>query len=243
MSVVAAMLFAASTALAGGLNLAWNNCASEGGVANRTSTCLANNGSNILTGSFVPDADITGVTGIECVLDFIAGDGTSAIPAWWEISGATSCRPTALSATGGVNPNNTICNDWGAAQQAGGVAAFNSSGSIPAANLAAHRRIVVAFAVPLAAAPDLTTANEYWAFNCAISNAKTVGTGSCAGCATPVCVVLNSINVVPGTAAGQFISAGTSAASNQATWQGLGPNCSLVPTKNATWGQVKALYH
>jgi hypothetical protein len=28
-----------------------------------------------------------------------------------------------------------------------------------------------------------------------------------------------------------------------ATWQGAGPSCALVPTKNATWGQVKALYH
>jgi hypothetical protein len=241
MGVVAAMLFAASSALAGGLNLAWNNCVSEGGVQNRTSACALNTGSNTMTGSFVPTADLTGVTGIEVVLDMIAGDGTSPIPAWWDAFGAGACR-TGLTANAVVNGANTICNDWAAGAAAGGLAAYNSAGTIAPANQPAHRRFIIAFAVPAPGA-DVFAVSEYFAFNLLVNNSKTVGTGACAGCTTPVCIVLNSINVVPGPNAGQFISSGTSANSNIATWQGVGPSCTLVPTKNATWGQVKSLYH
>ena len=243
MSVVAAMLFAASSALAGGLNLAWNNCASEGGVSNRVGACAANTGSNSLTGSFVPNANITGVTGIEIVIDLIAGDGVSVLPAWWEVSGVGNCRAGALSMNATVNAANTICNDWASGGGAGGLAAYDPSGTIASVNQPAHRRIKGGIAVAAASAADLFAVNEYFAFNALINNSKSVGVGSCAGCTTPVCIVLNSINVVPGTNPSQFIGSGTSATSNFATWQGVGPSCALVPTKNATWGQVKALYH
>jgi hypothetical protein len=243
MGVVAAMLFAASAALAAGVNLAWNNCASEGGVANRTSACLLNTGSNVLTGSFVPGTDRTGVTGIEIVMDIIVGDGTSTIPAWWEINGAGACRSTSLGANSLVNASNTICNDWASGTSLGGLAAYNIGGSIPVANQPAHRRVVAGFAVP-APGVDVPANLEYFAFNITINNLKSVGTGSCAGCSTPACIVLNSINVVAGIATHDLLSGGaTGAGSDMATWQGVGPSCALVPTKNATWGQVKAMYH
>ena len=244
MSLVAAMLFVASSALAGGLNLAWNNCASElGGVANRTSACLLNGGTNSLVGSFVPTANLTGVTGIEVVLDLITGDGTSNIPAWWDISGTGACRAGSLTANPTVNPANAVCIDWSNGAAAGGLAAYNTGGSIDPANAAAHRRIVAGFAVSAASAADLIGGQEYFALNANINNAKTVGSPSCAGCSTPVCVVLNSINAVIGTSPGEFIGTGVTATSNFATWQGVGPSCALVPTRNATWGQVKSLYH
>ena len=243
MSVVAAMLFVASSALAGGLNLAWNNCLSEGGFANRASACTLNGGTNQLVASFIPNADITGVTGIEVVLDLIAGDGTSNLPAWWDISGVGACRAGSLVSNGTVNAANATCIDWASGAAAGGLAAYNSGGTIATANQPAHRRIVAGFAVPAASAADLVATQEYFACNVLVNNAKTVGTPNCVGCSTPVCVVLNSINVVPGTATSQFIGSGTAAGSNFATWQGVGPSCALVPTKNATWGQVKSLYH
>ena len=243
LSVVAAMLFVASSALAGGLNLAWNNCLSEGGFAARTSACLLNGGTNQLVGSFIPNADIAGVTGIEVVCDLIVGDGTSNIPPWWEINGVGACRPGSLVANGTVNAANAVCIDWASGAAAGGLAAYNTGGTIATANQPAHRRFVIGMAVPALSAANLVATQEYFAFNALINNAKTVGTPNCAGCSTPVCVVLNSINVVPGTATAQFIGAGTTAASNFALWQGVGPSCALVPTKNATWGQVKSLYH
>jgi len=243
MSVVAAMLFVASSALAGGLNLGWINCISEGGFANRTSACNLNGGTNQLVGSFVPSINLTGVTGIEIVFDLIVGDGTSNIPPWWEVNGTGACRGSSLVCNGTVNAANAICIDWANGAAAGGLAAYNTGGSIAIANQPAHRRIVAGLAVPANAAADLTADQEYFAVNALINNAKTVGTPNCAGCLTPVCIVLNSVNAVIGTDVGELITSGTSATSNFATWQGVGPSCALVPTKNATWGQVKSLYH
>ena len=71
---------------------------------------------------------------------------------------------------------------------------------------------------------------------------KTVGTGTCTGRTEPACIVFNSLNLVPGVNQGEYLFHGTSAASNIFTWQGAGVNCALVPTRNATWGQVKSLY-
>jgi hypothetical protein len=249
MSLVAAMLFVASSALAGGVNLAWNNCASEGGVANRTSTCLSNSGTNAVVGSFVPGTDQAACTGIEIVVDIIVGDGVSTIPAWWDMTPGTGCRAGSVVMNGTVNPANSVCNDWAGGAGAGGLAAYSGAypagGAIDPANLPAHRRIIGGIAVALANAADITTGSEYFAFNCLINNAKTVGTGSCAGCSTAACIVLNSINVATNDInIHEFLSGGAAGAgSDMATWQGAGPSCALVPTKNATWGQVKALYH
>jgi hypothetical protein len=240
MSVLAATLFARPSAAAGGVNLAWNNCASEGGPSNLTSACDSNVGTNILTGSFVPAADLTGVTGVEIVLDLIVGDGTSTIPDWWD----TACRPGFVTLNGTVNPANTVCSDWANGQSAGGLAAYSSGGTnIPPENYPAHRHIVAGFAVAAADSANLSASQEYFAFNLLISNARTVGSPSCAGCTAPACIVLNSINVVASSRGNQWLRTGTFAGSNFATWQGVGPSCALVPTKKATWGQVKSLYH
>jgi len=96
-------------------------------------------------------------------------------------------------------------------------------------------------------APDalqnLVATTEYFAFNANINNSKSVGTPSCAGCTTPACIVLNSINVVAGTISNQLLGAGTSAGSNFANYGAAGPDCLLVPVKNTTWSHVKTLYH
>jgi hypothetical protein len=56
-------------------------------------------------------------------------------------------------------------------------------------------------------------------------------------------IYLTSINVTtPVLANNIFIGNASSAGSNIITWQGVGPDCQLVPTKNKTWGEVKALY-
>lgn len=244
MCVFAAALLAGSAAHAGGLNLAWTNCASEGGLANLSSACDSNAGSQVLVGSFVPIYDMSGVTGVEIVVDILVGDGTSTIPAWWEIGGPGDCRTGALTANEVVNAANTICNDWANGLASGGLAAYNSGSisTIPPQNQPAHRHMVMGFAVAAADSATLLPTNEYFAFNARITNAKSLGLGACAGCTTPACMVLNSIHIVPGVNPGQFLGTGTSAASNFATWQGTGPNCQLVPTRRSSWSAVKQLY-
>ncbi len=247
MSVVAAMLLTASSAMAAGLNLRWQNCFGDGGTADRTSACGSNLGNaGTLVGSFVIDSDVLGVTGVECVLDVLAAGGT--LPAWWDYSapgGTVGCRGTAISANAAISGSAVNCFDWAGGVAAGGLAAYRSTDdqSIDPASRPAHKRIIIGFAV--AAATDVAAGPgaEYFAFNTVISNAKTTGAGNCAGCATTACIVFNSINIVSGTTGSVVVGAGTAAGSNFATWQGgAGANCALVPTKNTTWGQVKSLY-
>ena len=245
MGVVAAMLCVASVASAEGINLSWSNCAGEGtGSNNRTFACAVNTGSNVLVSSFVLGADLAQVNGNELVIDVLTQQPT--LPDWWAFKDAGTCRQTSLATNFTANVNDVVCVDWGAGQSAGGIGAYSQElGTIDPGLLAQHRRLKIAVAVPLSAIADLVANTEYFSCNVTFNNAKTVGTGACAGCTEPMCIVLNSVRVTVLTGGGlldALLVSGTAPGSNIVTWQGLGPNCQAVPTKNATWGAVKALY-
>lgn len=251
MSLVAALLLTASSAMAAaGVNLRWTNCFGDAGVQNRISACLTTLGSaGTMVGSFELATAITGdgspqnvggVSGIEGVLDLIAAGG--ALPAWWDFSapgGTVGCRGTALAVNPTISGLAVNCFDWAGGSGAGGLAAYTDTGT--PAGTPGHRRIKLGFAV--ATPVDLPAATEFFAFNALISNAKTTGAGACTGCAINVCIVLNSILVQPGILPGIILGSGTAPGTNIATWQASVPgDCAGVPTKNATWSQVKSLY-
>jgi hypothetical protein len=246
--MVAAMLLTATSAFAAAnITFAWDNCLSDGGAANKVFACGANTGSNTAVGTFELAAPITGATGIEVVIDLISA---TSLPAWWEFNENnlgtpfTGCRSSSLSASPSIPGTAANCIDWSASLPNGGLAGTNRvNGSIAPSDTAAHRRILIGFAVG-APGNDLVANTEYFGFVMTVNHAKTVGTGSCGGCLTPVCLVLNSVCVAPGAAECVKISDTVIAGSNFITWQGgVGANCQSVPTRNATWGQVKALYH
>jgi len=56
----------------------------------------------------------------------------------------------------------------------------------------AVRRLNLFAAVPEYLAANLVAEREYYAFQVNIRHAKTVGTGNCAGCCTPVTLLFNS---------------------------------------------------
>ena len=248
LSVVAAMLCVASSALAApGVNLAWSSCSGEGtGTQNRAFACNSNNGNNLLVCSFELPADLAQVSGNELVIDVLTQAAT--LPAWWDFKNAGSCRQNSLLFNTVANGADVVCVDWAQGGSTGGFGAYASGnpasdGSIDPGLVSQHRRLSIALAVAPTALQDLVAATEYFACNVTINNQKTVGTGSCAGCTEPMCIVLNSVNVTtPILANNVFIGNGSSAGSNICTWQGTGPNCQLVPTKTKTWSQVKALY-
>src|SRR5262249_60452331 len=94
-SVVAAMLFAASSAFAGGVNLQGSRCFGEGlGAANRTFPCASNGGVNQLVTSFVLDTAVPTGSGNELVLDLISS--TDPLPAWPELNDLGTCLQSAL---------------------------------------------------------------------------------------------------------------------------------------------------
>jgi len=248
LSVVAATLCIASSALAApGINMSWSFCAGEGtGTNNRTFACTANTGSNVLVCSFELPSDLAQVSGNEIVIDVLTQQAT--LPAWWDFKNAGTCRTGSLAVNVGADANNVVCVDWAQGLSTAGIGAYDQSGIQPSGSVDpsltnSHRRLKIALAVPPASLQDLVAATEYFACNITINNLKTVGTGACAGCLEPMCIVFNSCNVTTPTLANNvLIGNGSSPGSNIVTWQGVGPACSAVPTKNVTWGQVKSLY-
>jgi len=233
------MLLAASAtfASAAGLNLAWNNCYADGGVQNRTSACTSNLGqAGSLIGSFFSPADVIEVSGAEIVVDL--SSASPALPAWWQFKNVGSCRPTSLAiqAFDGLS-----CFDWAAGQASMNIAAYQLGLHGP--NSA---RILCVNAVPASAYGTLDQVNEFTAMRLNVNNALSTGTGACDGCLDPVCIVFNSLNMTTNNNANntKILNPADGVASNMAFWQGGAvPNCTLVvPTKNQTWGAVKALY-
>jgi len=234
-----------------GINLRWTQCLGDGGDPNRAFACNTNTGGWGMHGSFELGSDMPQVIGTEIYMK-LAADGAS-LPAWWQFANGT-CRQSALSMVFLVPASDVACVDWASGQSQGGIGAYCtvtslSCGSPPAgANVAFIKAV---HAVRSELATDLTGGIEYYDFTLNISNAKTVGAGSCAGCSTPVCIVLNGIRVVDsGDLHSRFLNTPASPGSEYVTWQGGGSpevggviGCpAATPTRRSTWGAVKTLY-
>ncbi len=236
----ALLALTATVASAAGVNIAWLKCAGEGtGVQNRTFACALNTGSNLAVGSFIAPAGVNALSGNEVVID-LQSAGTT-LPAWWQFKNVGTCRTASLSVNFVADAGNAVCVDEFSGAGAGGIGAYNIGyGGNPA-----RARLTMAIATASPGPIDVDV--EYFAFNLLINNAKTVGTGACAGCTVPVCLVLNSIKLTQGVGVGDFVLSQAGApASNYITWQGGnigGSGCpAATPAKNATWGTVKSLY-
>jgi len=249
-TLLCALLLAvtAGVAAAGpGVNLRWNACIGDAGVINKNFACTSNTGSNVLVAGFELGGEITQASGQEIVIDLASTQPT--LPAWWSMFQAGTCRQTSLSMNTSISLSAVNCIDWANAQAAGGIGAYNIGQRGPNTS-----RIKIAIAVPIAALADLLPGQEYFSVNLAINNAKTVGTGACAGCNDGVCIVFNSVKVTTPSPGGIDDRTLTGPANgtdgNFVTWQGGGAvvvgavsGCpAATPTKNATWSQVKSMY-
>ena len=257
MSVVAASLLAASASIASthvvtGVNLAWSNCFGEGTpVQNKAFACNINTGTNLMVASFLPPVDVPTVNGNEVVIDILASNATTTALAsgWWSFKNAGACRQSSLTVNFTANAANAVCLDEFAGAAAGGIGAYTQTApsggwSVDNSLTAAHYRLTVAIAVPASAIAPVLAGSEYFALNIGVNNLKSIGTGSCTGCADPVCIVLNSIKLTQPVGVGDFvIGNAASAGSNVVTWQGgVSGGCAAVPAKNTTWGAIKSLY-
>jgi hypothetical protein len=160
-----------------------------------------------------------------------------------------------------LDPLATSCVDWTNSQGAGGIGVYNIGSLGP--NMALLR---TATAVPIPELAALNPGQEYFMANLNIRHLKTVGTGACAGCDIPVCIVFSQLKLTTPVAANDrvFIFGANNIASQFATWQsglvvnphvrafgvtGGGPrmsmdNCAAAATgtRRPTWGAVKSLY-
>ena len=229
------MLLAATASIASaaaGLNLSWTSCGVTG-ASNKTFACNSNTGTNLMAASYTAPSGTTAISGNEVVIDLAAAAAT--LPDWWKFKNAGSCRLSSLSANQGPTVG---CNDYWAGQATPAIAGYQIG--LFGANSARIKGIVatgVAFQGPL------TAGDEYLSMNVVINNTKTVGSPSCTGCATAVCIVLNEIKVTQPVGLGDY-RIQNPADRNYVNWQSAGgPSCpGATPTQTKTWGSVKALY-
>jgi len=229
----------------GGVNLTWSRCHAEGvGTQNRAFACDTNDGSEVLVVSFVLDAPLAQASGNEVVISLISQDDP--LPLWWDLKNLGACRQTSLSLNLAEDPGDAVCANWQGVGADGGIGAYTGIApwmSIDPALTNRVRRILIAIAVPADELADLLANTEYFSCNIVIDHAKTVGAGACGGCAGSVCLLLQSLKVTDAISSNDvMLFGGATAGSDMAQWQGSGADCNLVPVRNKTWGQVKALY-
>ena len=259
LSILVLATFVPRAVRAGGVSLRWDNCYSDGGVANKMFACDTNAGSERLVMSFVPDADMPQVGGLESRLFVLSVSAT--LPAWWQFKNTGTCRLASLSLSTALPPGSVNCVDWSSGNAAGGIGTYNI-GAYSGPN---GVFVTTAVAVPPGALVALFAGQEYFASSLVINHAKTVGSGACGGCDQPVCLVYDHVTLdAPDLSNNQRLmnpAFGTS--SEFAHWQnGQEANVQIVhcdspnlgcfysfscefaatPTRAPTWGSVKALY-
>ncbi len=233
-----------SVALAGTLNVNYGGgCWSDGTpLAAKTFACNTNTGSFQFTASFIPTVAKTDWLGMTAIFDGHTLSGVD-LPAWWQLSNTGSCRQASLSTSADFTGSPQVgCVDPFLGLAAGGIAAYQTTLfpapypiNVPAPNrfrLKVGYGIVVNITVP-------GDGTEYYAFRGTINYTKTVGTNSCAGCSTPLTMVLEEIGSTGETSGVERIT--MPAGNNCLTWQTGGPGCLETPANNTTWGQVKSL--
>jgi hypothetical protein len=185
------------------LRLAWNQCAPNGGAQTRTFACNTNSGPiETLEGTFIAPPGVDAMTGFEAEVAMI-GDDMAPMPDWWRVDPA-GCRPTALAVNvdyedligGCPNVAQDIAPLW--------VGIAREEYPIPATSTRGLIRIIGAFNPPGLA---LTAGQEYSIFRLRVTHTRTVGTGSCAGCGTPIAFLFRGLKLTQSaTAAGGCLS-------------------------------------
>lgn len=219
---------------ASGINLSWGDCGSFGTMM-RNFACNTNSGLHTMVASFAPPAGMNQLVGMEGVIDLCSM--TPVLPAWWQMASPGTCRPSALSTDFNFVAGPYNCADYWQGQAVGGMsytmgAAWGFNGA----------RLRVVAAIPSNAVAPTDENTEYYAFRVTIRNDATTGAGSCAGCGSSVCIILNSLLLAQPLGVGDF-TLSNPLTNNYLHWQGDVANCPfVVPVKQKSWGQVKALY-
>jgi hypothetical protein len=225
-----------------GLNLSWGDCGANG-VVNEDFACDTNAGTHMMVGSFITPAGVTALTGQQGVLDMIVASST--MPAWWTFGSAPNCR--AATSFSGAYPGGSVpgsCGSYFGDNAAQGAHVHDYPSPAQGGSLPQTMRIRTVAAIDAGLAGPVAEGSEQYAMSFTINNQRTVGATVCADCLLPACFVFNSLIITQPVGVGDFLISGATVTGRDfVTWQGgSGANCTLVPVKNSTWGQIKSLY-
>jgi hypothetical protein len=225
---------------AGGMNISWNDYGSNG-LPELASACASNTGTNRLVVTFVPPADMPAFAAFQGELELHSD--TVTLPLWWQLRNEVAigqtgqCRNGALSASIDFS-SFAGCEDPYAGQGTGGIGRYTVGFGGPN-----RARLNFVFAVPPGSATRLVEGVVYAGVSLNISNIRTTGTGSCAGCNVGVCVRLLNVELLqPPPGASYKLTNPTG--QDLVTWNNprFETCANPCPTTRATWGSIKALY-
>jgi hypothetical protein len=240
---------------AGGVIVRWDHCRADGGTQNRLFACNTNSGSERIVCSYQTDAPIVNVSGAEVTLDLRAD--ASSLPLWWQFKNTGTCRAQALGMSTTADGAWVGCLDQWNGQATGGIGAYHIGLLAPT-----MARIRAAAAVPQSALFTVEPGIEYFVCNFSVSHAKTVGSGACGGCTTPLCLLFANLVITTPVAANNrvFNTPQDGVSSHWAGWQGgvaRDPNivcdadgcnyhfgCWVAPVtaRSRGWGALKELF-
>ena len=201
-----------------GVNIRWSKCYSDGGTLNKTFTCSGNTGSQTAVLAFKLDHTKTNVSGIEVYLALSSTNAT--MPAWWLLNtggcrGSSPGQSSSLSGNSALPAGSVNCVDWSGGQAAGGLAAYIVGGVAPN-----QARITLGWAVAPGNERTFNPGQEYFVCNLVLNNNKTVGTGACGGCTTPVVIFLEGMILATPTNVNETVNLPSNEPQSQwVTWQ------------------------
>jgi hypothetical protein len=240
------LLCAPTTALAAryGMNLNWGDgCWNDGSpVAARSFACNSNSGSATMVASFALSRNGPEFAGVGVIID--GKVDAPSLPDWWQLYNGGACRMTSLTSSADFRTAPSIgCADpWGG-RAVGGISAWQTRmyPPPPPVMAPAANRMRLKIAYTLAEVSPLTAGVEYYCVKATVDYQKTVGTPSCAGCATPATFELNTIYVWDVLGATRELIY-TPLDNTCLTWQTSTVPCGFTPSNSPAWGRVKSLY-
>lgn len=229
---------AAPAAAQEGINLSWADCGSMG-VSIQTFACNTNTGSPfLLFGSARIGSTLSPVAQIFSTLDLSAE--APSLPPWWQIHEPGTCRQNAVSAGVHAPGPMAACSDW---EGGATLDAFLVSLGYGGPN---HARLDVGQFIDSGNPRDFPGGVENFLFLISISRQKTVGDGSCPGCAAEACITFRQVEFSYGSFSPSTWQVRTLTVPLEiaaVTWQSATPSClGAVTQRRTTWGILKTLY-
>lgn len=224
------------------INLTWNDCLLGPFAVDMGNACTSNAGlMGTLIESFSPPDTVPRYVGNSAVID-LQTSATTLSP-WWQIGSSVSdCRRGSLSTSADFTAGPNSCADFWAGR--GAVSGYSYVTPSPSIGTPNSARLRAAVSVAESFAGPIDNSKMWYALKVSISNIKTVGTGSCAGCLDGACIVINEMRLVQPVPTPDVIL--TTGPQQYVTYRGGAgtshPCPASTPTHQRTWGSVKALY-
>jgi hypothetical protein len=244
----AALLVLPAVAFASGVDVTWGDCV--GGTTTQTTT-LACTGTAIQTRNlflcFKSPISIPNSIAYTAYLNFQAASSPAPLQPFWHY------EPGGCQRLGGTSPNGVAvfdvvpasCTDIGFLDVSdgdgtGGLEALLAYG--PDFPIPGRSVMITAISrgAPIPIVPDA----NYYMMHIAFNNRNRPGAGAaCAGCGEQLALVWNTILIESSDGFPPYQLSNPDKGSNCGTFFNADPGlCDATPTRNTTWGQLKALY-